>query len=231
MRGSGYPKVSILYRGVILHSIVNATVTAQDPEFTRFLSWDGQNYVLNSGTGRLGAVTFDRGLVVGVFFDANSRHSPRNGDEEYDIKRFLQGMPKHHHSLAEAQTLKYNRQDYRGALAPLVTAAFWNEGENLTAAFPWAEVFQNGAHLIRVELMEDIRSAMGEWKESYEMSQEQVSFSLSLFERKIVNPSHAVVLSRSEVARLQSVSSSVEALDDCRQAFAAMGIVFPEADR
>jgi hypothetical protein len=224
MNTASCPTKIILWRGVILHAIVNATMIAENSDFARFLSWDGKNYVLNGADGTYGAITFDGDVVVAVFFDVRSAYSPYRSCKEYDINRFLTGMPARHRRIAEECTLQYNRQNYQGALVPLVTAAFWNEGEYLTAAFPWEEVVKNGAHIIRVELIPDAESALQEWQDAYQMSAAQVSFARSLFERKMIQPNEVIELGQTEVEWLRSTAEGPEAMEHCDRAFATIGI-------
>ena len=148
---SAYPRTETLRCGVLLSAIVNAVMVAKEPDLARFMSWDGKNYVLNNADGTYGAITFDGDDVVGVFFDSQSSRNPYLSDGSYDIDAYFRGMPSRLRLIAQSQTLRYNRQVYRGQTVPLITAAFWSDGEYLTAAFPWSDVFRNGAHIVRVE--------------------------------------------------------------------------------
>jgi hypothetical protein len=222
-----YPRTSVLWRGIILRSIVNAIMVAEDADYARFLSWDGKDYVLNNLDGTYGAITFDGDYVVGVFFDAHSKNNPYLLNEKYEINRFFQGMPAPLHSLAKNQTLRYNRQTYQGKTVSLITAAFWNDGEYLTAAFPWEDVFLNGAHIIGIELLDDTEAALKEWQDAYQCSSEQLAFARSLFERRMSKPSTSIVLSESEVEWLVTVSENSEAFTDCLRALGPIGIIVP----
>lgn len=53
----------------------------------------------------------------------------------------------------------------------MIATAFWSAGEYLTAAFPWSDVFRNGAHIVRVELLPD-SAALKDWQERYQASPE-----------------------------------------------------------
>lgn len=222
-----YPKTAVLWRGVILRAILHAIMISKELELAALLSWDGKNYVINNLDGTYGAITFDGGNVVGVFFDAQSRHNPFGSDEKYDMEQFLAGMPKVLRSLAEEQTLRYNRQTYQGKAVPLITAAFWSEGEYLTAAFPWQEVLSDGAHIISNELLDDTEAALREWQDAYQCSSEELALARSLFERNVANPSTPIVLSHSDLELLRKGSQDSGALTDSLNALEPTGIYAP----
>jgi hypothetical protein len=198
---------------------------AKEPDLARFLSWDGKNYVLNNADGTYGAITFVGTDVVGVFFDSESSRNPYVSNGRYEIDAFFQGMPSQLRSIAETQTLRYNRQAYRGETVPMITAAFWSQGEYLTAAFPWPDVFRNGAHIVRVELLEDAESALQEWQDSYQCSPDELAFARSLFDRRMSDPSTPLVLSAPEIEWLQGLSKNSEALADCLSALEPLKIL------
>jgi hypothetical protein len=128
-----------------------------------------------------------------------------------------------HRKMAYERALRYNRQYWRGEYVPIVTAAFWDEGEYLTAAFPWREVLDNGAHIMTKEFMEpDI--AMSEWQDAYSMSEKQRDFAQSLFERRMASADEVLELSSSEIDWLAGSASCPEAMDYCKHAFAAIEI-------
>jgi len=221
------PRVDVLWRGVILKSTVNAVMIAKEPDFARFLSWDGKNYVLDKADGTYAAITFSDADIVGVFFDTKSSRNPYVANGNYDIDVFFLGMPPRLREIAESQTLRYNRQTYRGETVPMATAAFWSAGEFLTAAFPWPDVFRNGAHIVEVELLEDSAAALKEWQDSYQCSPEEITFARSLFDRRMSDPSRSVVLDASEVEWLQKLARDSEAFADCLNALEPLNILPP----
>ncbi len=202
-------------------------MVAKEPDFARFLSWDGKNYVLNNADGTYGAITFVGAGVVGVFFDSESSRNPYVSNGRYDIDAYFRGMPSPLRSIAETRTLRYNRQVYRGETVPMVTAAFWSEGDYLTAAFPWPDVFRNGAHIVRVELLEDAEAALQEWQDSYQCSPDELAFACSLFYRRTADPSTPLVLSASEVEWLQGLAKDLKAFADCLNALEPLEILPP----
>jgi hypothetical protein len=231
MISNEFPKRSVLEHGIVLGAITNAIMAAQHAGYASYQSWDGTNYVLNGHDGTLGAITVDRAGVVGVFYDKDSPLNPFRSGDSYIVERFLAGLPDDLRSLAENRTLMYNRQNYRGRLMSVVTAAFWSDGEYLTAAFPWEEVLKNGAHIVYRELMANSDDALAEWQDAYGMSPGQVALARSLFERKKAVPNRAIRLLRSEVDWLAATSDGTGDIKVCIDSLAVLGISLGEGSR
>ena len=198
MKSQKIPKVETLKKGVWLATIAYAIDYALRPEFDNELSWDGPNFNRQDSSGTRSTVTFgDKGLV-GVFRDENSsRLSFLNSNRPgYSLEPYLKGMPEDLRTLANQEALQYTLDTYHGKVQPIITAAFWSEGENnpgqiLEAAENWPQVEANGAHLIYRELL-DVAEAAGEWQEYFEFSDKQVALLKFLFDKKAAN-SHNVV--------------------------------------
>jgi hypothetical protein len=121
---------------------------------------------------------------VGVFFDEHSSRNPFRPGSDYIPERLFTGMPDNLRSLADDEALQYVLQEYQGAIAPVFTAVFWDDGERLAAAELWQRVL---AHLVRLQLM-DAEDALAEWQKAYEMSSSQVTLARCLFDRKMAAP-------------------------------------------
>jgi hypothetical protein len=231
MRGEIFdvPKKTRLWLGAILGSIAHAISVSKYPEISNEQSWDGTNYSVQDSMGSRGTIAFagETGEdIVGVFFDANSSRNPfRSEVVDYSVDRFLMGMPTHLHKLAYEEALQYVLQDYRGVVMPVITAAFWSKGDRLEASEPWQQVFENGAHLIRIQLME-LSQALSEWQEAYDLSSSQVALAQSLFDRKIATPDRPITLDSRERDILLAEATSDEGIDESRASFAEIGIHF-----
>ena len=116
-----------------------------------------------------------------------------------------------------------------GISIPCITAAFWDEGEYLTAAAPWDLVLAEGARLVRIELIEDIGEALAEWQEGYQMTNEQLTLARSLFNRKMTQPEAPIELTAAEVEWLRSTSEepNEKGITACRDKLKAIGILIP----
>jgi hypothetical protein len=204
-----FPKKSVVWKGAILGGIVNATMTAQTSGYDCFQHWAGNDYGLNGCDGREGFVCFEGGTwtpekrLVGVFFSAHSPRSPFHTDG-YDVEAFFRGCPAFQRSLAEKVMHPAMELFEKGIETACITAAFWDEGDHLSAADPWDEVMDNGVDLIENELIEDVELAYAAWQEDYGMSGEQAEFVKSLFQRKMAQPTAVFELTDSELRWLQS---------------------------
>jgi hypothetical protein len=204
-----FPKKSVLWKGAILGGIVNATMTAQNPDYACYSHWAGNDYGLNGADGREGFVCFEggpwavEGRLVGVFFSAHSPRSPFH-TETYDVEAFFQGCPPFQKSLAERVLHPAMELPVRGKEIACVTAVFWDEGDHLTAAGAWDEVMDNGVDLIENELIDDVELAYAAWQDAYGMSAEQVEFVRFLFQRKMAKPTVAFELTDAELRWLRS---------------------------
>ena len=146
------------------------------------LSWDGPNYSRQDSQGTYGTITFAEDGLVGVFRDEHSPRAPRHSEAEYDLAQRLSGMPSDLVALAEREALQYVFDEYQGQVGPIITAAFWSTGDDVTAAEPWPTVVEHGAHLVRIEAMET-EAAIVEWQQEYEWDAAEVTLLRSFFSR------------------------------------------------
>jgi hypothetical protein len=222
-----FPSVSQLWQGCILGTIAHAIWLVQEPDFAYEQSWDGSNYSVQDGEGCRGSITFqdNNAKVIGVFRDENSPRNPLVSEEgNYSLTPFFEGIPEELLSLANDEALQYVLEEYEGATQPIITTAFWNKGETLTAAEPWSEVLTHGASILEIQLM-DTDDAIEEWEANYEMSPSQVSLMRSLFERKIATPNSPISLNNDELNLL--LSDDGEGLDESRELLGGIGIIVP----
>ena len=204
-----FPKKSAVWRGAILGGIVNATMTAQNSNYDCYQHWSRNDYGLNGADGRDGFVCFeggpwtDEGRLVGVFFSAHSSRSPFHADS-YDLEVFFKGCPAFQRSLAEEVMHPAMEFMEKGNTTACITAAFWDEGDYVTAADPWDQVMENGVDLIDNEIIDDLDLAFTAWEEDYGMSREQIKFARFIFERKMTNPKAVIELTDTETQWLKS---------------------------
>jgi hypothetical protein len=223
---SFFPEKQRLWEGAILGSVVHAIMTARHPELSHEQSWDGLNYNVQDSMGSRGTVSFSGERLVGAFFDAQSSRNPFQSGENYDLSKALRKLPSEHRRLAEAEALQYVLQEYRGAATPILTALFWSEGAYLAAAEPWRQVYENGARLIRIQLL-DTSVALQEWQRAYGMSSPQLELATKLFEAKRRNFKADIALDAAALGIIQASASSPEGIDACRESLAEVGISLP----
>jgi hypothetical protein len=198
------PRKLNLWRGAILGGIVNATMTAQNSRYAVYAGWHNALYVVQNLEGEEGAVAFERGhkavpsYLVGAFQSVNGDRW-HGGDWEWELDRLFRGCPPLQRTFANKSVLSHLALEHMGKHLHRVTAAFWDDGEYIMAPDPWDELLANGVDVIEIELIEDVDAALRQWQENFQMSEEQVTFSRSLFERKVANPGVPLALSPPEV--------------------------------
>jgi hypothetical protein len=233
---NGFPDSRVVLPGCLLAYLVDCIMTAQNRLFST-CTWEDHGffaraghavYGTNDGEGIYGAIVFQERSLVGIFYNSNSKRAPYQCPDTYDLDRFFRGMPPRQRSLIR-EPLKDFVVQVDGREIPSVTTAFWDEGDHLTAADPWDVVLRHGAKLVRVELMEDIDEALGEWQEDYDMTPEQVAFARLLFNRKMAQREGTIELTLDEAGCLESTSEepSGEGMAACREKLAAIGIRIP----
>jgi hypothetical protein len=221
-----FPEKQRLWEGAVLGSIVHAIMTARYPELSHEQSWDGMNYNIQDSMGSKGTVSFSEERLVGAFFDAHSNRNPFHTGGSYDLNHALQKLPPEHRRLAEAEALQYLLQEYNGEATPIVTAVFWSAGVRLTAAEPWQQVYEHGAHLIRIQLLET-SVALQEWQRTYSMSPRQLELATTLFKAKRQSFKTPITLDADALGIIQADAAGPEGIDASRESFAELGIALP----
>jgi hypothetical protein len=215
-----------LWRGAILGTIAHAIFVTHYPELASSHSWDGINYNVQNYAGAFGTVTFSDQGTVAVFFDAHSTKSPVRVGKGYEPHSFFTGIPAALFAVAQAETLQYALQVYDGVERPVITAAFWSEGEDLVAAAPWSEVIENGAHLVRIQLLE-IDAAIEEWQSEYELLPAQVELARSLLHQKVSDPNTPIRLNKEEQSVI--INTVATGVAESRELFESVGVILPES--
>src|SRR5262245_29519005 len=131
-----------LFEGAVLSTIAHAIWVLADPLLAGEQGWDGPNYCLTDGSGDFGAITFSEQITVAAFFDVHSTRNPNrlDADGSYHPNRYFSAAPPEVWDLAQREALEYLHFEFAESDLPLVTAAFWSEGERLVAGEPWPDV-------------------------------------------------------------------------------------------
>jgi hypothetical protein len=201
---------------------------AKYADFSSRTSWKDQIYSADNGQGVYGAVIFEGNAMVGIFFDGKSERSPYRCRDAYDSNIVFRGMPASHRNLTGKRLLGY-MEVVKGTSIPCITAAFWDEGEYLSAADPWNVVLAEGARVMQIELKEDINEGLTEWQDEYQMTQKQRAFARSLFNRRMSQPEVRIELTDAEINWLRSTAKDpdMRGIALCREKLAAIGVVMP----
>jgi len=160
-----------------------------------------------------------------VFRDEHSPRSPLGSQQPYDMAPFFAVAPAEIRALAQDQALSYVLEEHEGIVQPIITAAFWGEGERLTAAEPWPDVVTHGAHVVDKEVMAT-EDAVTAWADDCEFSADHVALLRSLFGRRMTTIGISILLSDVEMAVLTAEGD--EGLGESREALAGINILLPE---
>lgn len=221
-----YPRQQLLWPGAILGSIAHAVAVARYPDLAHEQSWDKNNYCVQDSSGSKGTVAFSGQRFIAVFFAESSERNPFTSDEKYDLQRFFAGLPDDLVTLAYEEALQYVLQDNEGIPSPIITSAFWGDGQqqHVAAAEAWADVFENGAFLIKNQLLTEDES-LAAWQAEYELSDDEATFVTSLIHRKMSQPTSELNLTAADLSLLESIAKDDEGLETCRMSFAEINIL------
>jgi hypothetical protein len=221
------PEQHVLWPGAMLGAIAHAVFVCRHPNLSYEQSWDGDNYNVQDSAGSRGAVAFSQDKCVGAFFYEPSHRNPFRFQTQYDVTRFFSAMPEEFERLAYDEALQYLLQELNGSSVPVITSAFWTDGESrfILAGEPWTDVFDNGALIMRNQLLEP-EFGLANWREEFQLTSSEESLVLSLFHRKSANPTQEIQLDVNESRLLESLADSPEGIEACRESLSEIRIIF-----
>lgn len=184
-----------LYEGCVQAAITHAVAVGMYPELNYEHSWDGINYCMNNTQGCRATITFHNEYVIAVFQDIGKT------DWNRDALSFFDGASKEIIEIAQNEALQYVLDEINGVVKPVVTAAFWGTWDKLYSTQPLASIIENGAHIIRSQLLH-YNNAMNEWRDYYDLDSKQISLIQKLFHAKINASGEVVILHDDELELL-----------------------------
>jgi hypothetical protein len=218
-----------LWKGCILASIAHAI--AGDPEWAFEHSWDGMNYCTQWDWGRTNftyaTVSFDGEYCAGAFRKEVIMGVLESTNNFKPAYKYFENAPENIIKLAETQTLQYLLQEREGEVQPCITAAFWGNAEGIyTNDFSdeeWYNFWRNGGEALENQIM-DTESAIDEYAEGYDFSEEEVELLKSIYERKIKNPNDPITLTKEEIIVIMGGKEG--GMKQCATSFEEIGIYF-----
>lgn len=208
-----------LWEGCILASIAHAIMVAHYPDLSHEQSWDGFNYSVQDSSGTRGTITFHPNFLVGAF---RNNHSERVVDYKNAIEYFM-GAPEKSKEVASEEALLYLLDEIEEKTVPVITTAFWGNLDEVYSHDTYEDFIENGGFLIERQI-DNVEYAINEWKEEYEMSENQIVLLKSIFKRKIDNPTKDIVLNEKEIKMIGSEDE--EGLSESRISFEELGITW-----
>lgn len=210
-----------LWQGCILASIAHAIMVAHYPDFANEHSWDGINYSIQDTEGARGTITFHPQYCIAAFRDDNSERANivRKASE------YFKGASQEVLAIAESEALQYLLDSVDGKTLPIITSAFWEEGHRFYSSDKYDDMYKHGGFLLSRQTME-LKDSVEAWKEYYDMTDEQCELLQSLYNRKILNPTQIIFLTKEEICMIGT--NDVEGIKESKTSFYEMSILFQE---
>lgn len=211
-----------LWQGCRLASIAHAIMVAHYPEISNEHSWDGINYSTQDSSGTRGTITFSDKYYVGAFRNDNSERL-NNKEGVFKYNQYFKRVPQDIIKLSEEEALQYLLEDINGKIIPVITTAFWGDEIGGFSNDKFDDFIENGGFLLEVQMME-IDKAINEWKEYYEMTQQQVDLLINIYKRKEISQNEIITLSKKEIDKIGAEDR--EALYESKVSFEEIGILW-----
>jgi len=167
-----FPTQDRLEQETLLSIIVHAISTLPAEEVHDEYHWRGAALEILDYNETSGCLWWNQERVIGAFLCCEREYSPfgENPILPYDAEEFFATAPADVRVIAREKLLpesvnwvgdpvEINTAFINGTtdqlddtyFVPVITAAFWSDGEVLTSGKSWADVYRNGAHLLRRE--------------------------------------------------------------------------------
>ena len=210
-------KKSDLYDGCLIGAIAHAIVVGKYPELAYEQSWDGINYNLVGDNGIRGTLTFDGDICVGVF--RNEKYVNNNSIE--NAMKFFEEAPENIKNIAEKESLLYLLEMVNGKKIPVITAAFWSDGEEMVTPFLGEEIFLNSISIIEKQIL-PIEESILRWKEYYEMEEEEIELLKIIYDKIKKKSGEKIVLTKDEIKMLGELDE--DGIRELKTSFSEMNI-------
>lgn len=241
-----FPTVERLRRGVLLRTLINIVCTTPGHAPSDAFKWDGPILLLYDYSNTQGCVAFTPAYVVAAFFYTKSERSPFGEDTfpPYDAEQYFVGAPQSALAVARQAVLP-RLESWSGDPAlidqafedatieldmtkfvPVITAAFWSEGETLMAVEPWSAVYFHGAHILW-QALSDPDPVLDYFADQELVPRERLALARRLYERRLATTEPVLVLTAEEYAEL--LAPGAPQLAPLQIQLAAVGIALPRS--
>jgi len=160
--------IGALYENCLIASIAHAFAIARFPDIANEISWDGNNFNIQSGESR-GTITFSNCEAVGAFRKESSIRI-----NEYPQKKaisFFDEAPEVVQHIAKADTLEYLYDNIDGLNMPVATTGFWTE-KNHIYSLDTLEIFEEqGGIIVKNILQKNSGEALEFWVGFYDLNE------------------------------------------------------------
>lgn len=210
-----------LWEGCLLASIAHAVMMGEYPELSSEHSWDGMNYNMQDLAGCKGTISFFEGGLVAVFQSVD--HIQFNNYTLDNITEFLQGADEKIKRVANEEALQYVLEDVEGKVIPVISSLFWAIGDEVYANSNFNDIMQNGGYILKYQLQQS-KDAILSWREYYDMNEEQIGLTETLFNKKLASNGNQINLTEEEKSILINLYG--DDLHDCVESLNEIKIYF-----
>lgn len=201
-----------LFEGCILGTIAQSVWLLKSLIKLEEQYWDGLNYNISNTEGAYGTLSFfGKDKLFAAFFDTKSYLNPFvKSNDRYSSEDLYKSAHIEIKKIAQEDTLQYMLQNYKGKVVPLITSCFWIYKDELFAEYEWAEVYNNGAYLLKTQLITDFKIALNEWQKNYNLNETEIELVKRLFILKKSNLYAIVAIDKAIIKEIKSISEDTQ---------------------
>ena len=205
-----------LYKRCVLSSVIHAIMVGdEEGVFPSEQSWHRTNYNFQNLAGVRGTISFADDIYV-CAIQNNSMYETCT--EKYRLE-VLRGAEEKIINLAHTQAFRYVLDDFDGEILPFVSAVFWGDKVNNYSNFSEDEIVEISDDAI-LPLLYSEDDTKRFWKESYEMTDEQMKLAEEIYKRRI-SVKGKINLETNEISQLRDWFGNI---DECIESFQELDI-------
>lgn len=205
-----------LYKRCVLSSVIHAIMVGGEyGVFPAEQSWERKNYSFQNLAGVRGTISFADDRYICVIQNNTMYETYTN---QYMLE-LLHGAEEKTIDLANKEALQYVLDEFNGEVIPFVSAAFWgNKDINYSNLSEDQIVKISDEAILPLLYSEDDTKEF--WKESYEMTNEQMKLAEEIYKRRL-GIKGKIILQPNEISKLKEWFGNI---DECVESFQELDI-------
>lgn len=205
-----------LYKRCVMSSVIHAIMVGGEyGAFPAEQSWDRINYSFQNLAGVRGTISFAEDRYICVIQN-NAMYE--NYTKQYMLE-LLRGAEEKTIDLANREALQYVLDDFDGKVVPFVSAAFWGNKDINYSNLSEDQIVEISDDAI-LPLLYSEDDTKNFWKESYEMTDEQMELAEEIYKRRI-SVKGKINLEINEISKLREWFDNI---DECIESFQELDI-------
>lgn len=187
-----------LWEGCMFGSINHAIMVAHYPYVSHEQSWDGINFSIQDGSSTRATITFHPSGCVAVFRNDKSNRAYGKKSKEIKLEDYFKNAPAEILKIANEECLQYLLDEIDSKIQPVISTSVWEENGNFYSMDSLETFLEEGGEILQKQSL-SIDEAQEIWMEEFEMTEEQSELTLSIFNRKMANPTEKIILTPDEI--------------------------------